>query len=270
MTQHKRAYYAYKAGDEYLCEVMAADLRPFPSFGSNAPSSVLKIVLLVRSRVIAPGTIEPVGHQAVTWVLVDKDLCVIGDDAARFVREAGIRIRRGEKPEIDENRVVACEFGEPDLEFGFQPLIRGRPVNPASYGTAPVPKPAGRKPFGLQWNECTRFVWRKKGVLKKEAGFGGHSIPFKILLYIINHTYSDNYGNAMFCSTDELLHHIWDKASRDEPTCANTLQKHIGFIRGQIKPLGLSIECERSKGYKLTESDSRQRRHPKRHRSGRR
>ena len=247
MMQHKRAYHQYDTGSEYLCEVIAADLRPFPSFGPDAPCMALKIVLIVRSRVIDAGNTEPVGHEAMLWVPVDKDLHVLGLKREKFVRDAGIHLDRGRKPEIDPSRVVACRFGDPDPEFGYQPVLLCQVIDPAAYSMVPTPKLNHSKPFGLDWDERTCVVWRMVRKRKKEAKFGGNVIPLCLLRYLC-----DNIGQ--YCSNRRLSDYVWDKIRRYDPPDANTIQKHIGFIRKQIKPLGLKVDCQRTIGYQLAEA----------------
>ena len=184
MIQHKQAYHRYDTESEYLCEVIAADLRPFPSFGPDAPCMALKIVLNVRSHVIDAGKTEPVGHEAMLWVTVDNDLHVAGLKRKQFVSDVGIHMNRGRKPEIDPSRVVACRFGDPDPEFGYQPVLLCQVIDPAAYSMVPTPKLNHSKPFGLNWDERTRVVWRMVRNRKKEAKFGGYVIAFDIAMYL--------------------------------------------------------------------------------------
>jgi hypothetical protein len=231
---------------EYLCEAVDAVLRHFPSVGPDAPCMALKVTMSVRSRVTDSDKIEPIGRQAVIWVLVDRNLRIVGDEAARFVADVGIQLDREKKPEIEEGRMVACHFGDPDQEFGYQAVLHCRVVDPADYRTVPTPKLNRSKPFGLDWDEDTRAVRRMVGNQVEHANFGNNNIPFQIFLYLARHI--DRH-----CSAKELSDHPWEWVRREDHPDINTIYKHIKFIKDKINDLGLKVVNVKKSGYKLAE-----------------
>ena len=246
MHSQRQAYNKFDRETDYLCEVVDAYLKPQPSFGHDSPSYSLKIVLVVRARVLDKArSTTSVGEQAVTWAAVDRDLGVVGD-LARFVRDLGVRLMPRNKPDLTPGRVVACRFGEPDPEFGYQPIVSCRVVDSAQYHLVRVARPRRRRPPCIDWDETLRDVWRTTKPTEK-VSFGRNAIPFKLFTYIAEQ-------GEQYCSYNALIDLIMEVKRSDDPVDVKTILKHAEFIRRKISPLGLGTDCLPSHGYRIVKT----------------
>jgi hypothetical protein len=246
MDSQKQAYYGFATETDYLCEAVNADLKPHPPPCQDFPCYFLKITLAVRACVLDMArSTTTVGEQAVTWAPVMENLEIFGS-SARSVREMGVRLISGNRIELTPGRVVACRFGEPDPEFGYQRIISCRVVDPAQYHLMPVPRSSRRKPSGIDWDDASRQVWLTAKPDEKE-GFGGHAIPFRLFTHIAEH-------GKRYCTYNALIDLIMEAKRADDPVDRATILKHAQTIRRKIGPLNLSTECLPGQGYRIVKT----------------
>jgi hypothetical protein len=241
------AYYEFNTNAEYVCQVVTTDVDHFPTYGHFRVQE-LKIVLNVMSRIVSPTNCVPVGQQAMMKFLIDSQMHIVALDATqetiRFVRDAGIHLEAGKKPQVHSCRVIACMFGEPHPDDRYQSVIYSRVIDPDAYGVIPTTTPARQERLGLRWTERTRSVSRWVEGSMKVKEFKGHSIPSKLFAYL--------YQHDKHCSAMELMNHVWGKGSGS----LDALRHHIGFVKKLLKPLGVTVDCTRSVGYTLLELTS--------------
>lgn len=235
-----RAYYTFKVNAEYLCQAVAADDGSYPSFGPIRRKE-LKVVFNVMSLIVGTAGCVPVGQQAVNRYQLDEHLQVIDPEASRFVGDAGILLRRGEKPRIEPGRVVACRFDEPDPQDGYQQILSGRVVDAATYGLVPHQIPGILYPFGIRRIVGKRILTRRIAHAEKKADFKGHSIAFKLCLHLLN--------TGTVCSNKDLMDHAWGRGQGGE----DSLRHHVRFARAKAELLDLTIKCHRGLGYEMVE-----------------